>query len=122
MNNLNKYSYKVLNFVQHNKFIKDNIYSSQNTHCVDGKIYLFSNIEQLKKYIISNLLNQSCALYKLDNNKIKNLKFCNEKKIFLTNKILYQDVILEKKIFFDVNRINEYFYDLENINKYLDNN
>lgn len=121
MNNLNKYSYKVLNFIEHNKFIKDNIYKRPITHCINGKTYLFSNVDQLKKYVTSNYLNQSCVLYKFDNDKINNLNFCDKKQLFLTNEILYDYVILEKKIFFDVNRIDEYFYDIQNINKYLSN-
>lgn len=116
---LSKYSFKVLNFVEHCKFKKKNKYLSPITHQIDGKFCLFSNIEQVKKYIITNHLNQSCVLYKLDNDKIENLKFCDKNKIFLTNVIFYKDVILQKKIFFDVNRPNDYFYYLQNLHKYL---
>ncbi len=120
MNCLNKYSYKALSFCQHNKFVSNNVIQSPLYKTFEGQISLFSNIQQLKTHLISNHNNQSCVLYKFDNNKIPNLNYHAKNNLFLTEKIPLDSVIVHKLLYFDSNRINEYFNDLDNLDKYLE--
>ena len=111
-------SYKVMDFVQHGKFNKNKLYSNPINQCIDGKTYLIPSSEQLKKYIMSKYPNQSIVLYKIDHNKIKNVNYCDHNQLFLINELSHDEIISQKILFFDVNRINEYFNDLENLEKF----
>jgi lipopolysaccharide export LptBFGC system permease protein LptF len=122
-NKLANYSYKIMSFNQHKILLEKNVYKPfQKELTWDNKIVMFTNIKIINKLTTEDFKFQSFVMYKFDNKKINGIQYDKENNVFLANYIDSNATIEYKKIYFDVNRINEYYKDLENLEKYFEIN
>lgn len=119
LNNIYNYSYKISCFNSHELFIKKKFYVPLPKE-LGNKIITYPSLTQLNLSELNLWKHKSFVIYKFDNVKICGIKYDENNNIFTTNYIGSDAILDYKKIYFDINRMNEYFKNLEDLNKYFE--